>query len=347
MSGSATAGPNTSITLTDLAAALAAYLGRQLGAEASVSGLRRLPGGASRETWLFTLATPDGGAERLVLRRDPPGHVIETSRRQEFLLLREAAAAGVPVPRVRWCEDAPAVLGAPFFVMDYVEGETLARRLLRDAEYAPARAALPEQLATALARVHAIDLDAPALGFLARPPAEASPAAVELARYESLFRALAPEPHPAFELALRWLAARLPATDRRTLVHGDYRVGNVIFGPEGLRAVIDWEMVHVGDPMEDLGWLCVRAWRFGADANPVGGLADRARFFAAYERAGGRRVDPAAVRWWEVFGNLKWGIICIMQMQTFLAGVKSVELASLGRRTAETELELLDLTEGA
>ena len=332
--------------MTDLAAALAAYLGRQLGTGASVSALRRLPGGASRETWLFALATADGRTERLVLRRDPPGHVIETSRRHEFLLLREAAAAGVPVPRVRWCEEDPAVLGAPFFVMDYVEGETLARRLLRDAEYAPARAALPEQLAAALVRVHAIDLDAPALGFLARPSAEASPAGTELARYESLFRALAPEPHPAFELALRWLAARLPAAKCRTLVHGDYRVGNVIFGPEGLRAVIDWEMVHVGDPMEDLGWLCVRAWRFGADAMAAGGLSDRARFFAAYERAGGGVVDPAAVRWWEVFGNLKWGIICIMQMQTFLAGVKSVELASLGRRTAETELELLDLTEG-
>ena len=130
-------------------------------------------------------------------------------------------------------------------------------------------------------------------------------------------------------------------------MHGDYRVGNVIFGPEGLRAVIDWEMVHVGDPLEDLGWLCVRAWRFGADANPVGGLCDRAAFVSMYERAAGVRVDPAAVRWWEVFGNLKWGIICIMQMQTFLAGVKSVELASLGRRTAETELELLDLTEGS
>ena len=295
---------------------------------------------------MFTLETPDGRTERLVLRRDPPGHVIETSRREEFLLLREAAAAGVPVPRVRWCEEDPAVLGAPFFVMDYVEGETLARRLLRDAEYAPARAALPEQLAVALVRVHAIDLDAPALGFLARLAADGSPAGVELARYESLFRALAPEPHPAFELAFRWLAARLPVAKRRTLVHGDFRVGNVIFGPAGLRAVIDWEMVHVGDPMEDLGWLCVRAWRFGADAMAVGGLADRARFFAAYEQAGGGAVDAAAVRWWEVFGNLKWGIICIMQMRTFLAGVKSVELASLGRRTAETELELLDLTEG-
>ena len=332
--------------MTDLAAGLAAYLGAQLGTDVRVTELRRLAGGASRETWLFTMTTPDGATERLVLRRDPPGHVIETSRRREFLLLRAAAAAGVAVPRVRWCEEDTAVLGAPFFVMDYVEGETLARRLLRDAEYASARAALPEQLATALARVHAIKLGVAPLDFLARPAADTG-AAVELGRYESLFRALAPEPHPAFELALRWLAVRMPATSRRTLVHGDYRVGNVIFGPEGLRAVIDWEMVHVGDPLEDLGWLCVRAWRFGADANPVGGLCDRAAFVSIYERAAGVRVDPTAVRWWEVFGNLKWGIICIMQMQTFLAGVKSVELASLGRRTAETELELLDLTEGA
>jgi aminoglycoside phosphotransferase (APT) family kinase protein len=129
------------------------------------------------------------------------------------------------------------------------------------------------------------------------------------------------------------------------LVHGDYRVGNVIVGPEGLRAVIDWELVHVGDPMEDLGWLCVRAWRFGVDAKPVGGLCARERLFAAYADAGGGTVDPATVRWWEVCGNLKWGIMCIMQMQAFLAGVRSVELASIGRRTAETEIELLDLME--
>ena len=117
--------------MTDLAAGLAAYLGAQLGTDVRVTELRRLAGGASRETWLFTMTTPDGATERLVLRRDPPGHVIETSRRHEFLLLRAAAAAGVAVPRVRWCEEDPAVLGAPFFFMDYVEGETLARRLLR------------------------------------------------------------------------------------------------------------------------------------------------------------------------------------------------------------------------
>ena len=130
------------------------------------------------------------------------------------------------------------------------------------------------------------------------------------------------------------------------MVHGDFRIGNVIFGPEGLRAVLDWELAHVGDPFDDLGWLCVRSWRFGADGNPVGGLCERERFFAAYERAGGGRVDATAVRWWETFGNLKWAIMCIMQAKTFLDGaVRSVELASLGRRVAEMELELLALME--
>src|SRR5205814_959226 len=142
--------------------------------------------------------------------------------------------------------------------MDFVAGETLARRLLRDAEYAPARAALPGQLAAALAAIHALDPRAPALAFLPRPPADATPAAAELARHEQLYRAVTLDPHPALELALRWLAAAPPAPRAETLVHGDFRIGNVIFGPEGLRAVLDWELAHVGDPMEDLGWLCVR-----------------------------------------------------------------------------------------
>src|SRR5262245_36731190 len=153
------------------------------------------------------------------------------------------------------------------------------------------------------------------------------------------------QPHPVFEVALRWLSSRAPSSRQPALVHGDYRMGNVIVGPEGLRAVLDWELAHAGDPMEDLGWLCVRAWRFGVDDRPVAGLCERERLCAAYERASGERVDRAAVRWWEVFGNFKWGVICIMQAQTFLNGVKNVELAALGRRIVETELELMDLME--
>jgi len=311
----------------------------------AIEHLRRLAGGASREIWAFDAVLPGGAVERLVLRRDPPGHQVHSSRRDEFALLAAAHTAGLRVPRVRWCEEDAAVLGSPFFVMDFVAGETLARRLLRDAEYAPARAALPGQLAAALAGIHALDARAPELAFLPRPPADATPAAAELARHEQLYRAVTLDPHPALELALRWLAAAPPAPHAETLVHGDFRIGNVIFGPEGLRAVLDWELAHVGDPLEDLGWLCVRAWRFGADARPVGGLCQREEFFAAYARAGGTPVDPAAVRWWEVFGNLKWAIICVMQARSFVDGVRSVELASLGRRVAEMELELLELTE--
>jgi aminoglycoside phosphotransferase (APT) family kinase protein len=337
----------TEVTSTDLAERLADDVARRLGGgPVAIRNLRRLAGGASREIWAFDVASRDGAVRRLVLRRDPPGHQVQSSRRDEFALLRASTAAGLPVPRVHWCEDDASVLGSPFFVMDFVDGETLARRLLRDDEYAAARAALPAQLADALARIHRIPTDLPDLAFLPRPPADAVPAAAELERYEQIFRAIAPDPHPVLELAFRWLGARVPAPRALAVVHGDYRVGNVIFGPEGLRAVLDWELAHVGDPVEDLGWLCVRAWRFGADDRPVGGLCAREELFAAYERAGGAPVDPAAVRWWEVFGNLKWAVICIMQARTFLEGaVDSVELASLGRRVVENELELLDLME--
>ncbi|MGH7895509.1 MAG: phosphotransferase, partial [Candidatus Binatia bacterium] len=136
---------------------------------------------------------------------------------------------------------------------------------------------------------------------------------------------------------------RAPAARRLALVHGDYRIGNVMFGPEGVRAILDWELAHLGDPMEDLGWMCVKAWRFGSPL-PVGGIGDRVEFFGAYEAAGGGTVDPQAVHFWEVFGNLKWAVICIAQARTYLdGGVPSLELASLGRRTAEVEHELLAL----
>jgi aminoglycoside phosphotransferase (APT) family kinase protein len=312
------------------------------GEPVAVDGVKRLAGGASRELWRFTASRAGGPPEDLVLRRDPPGHVIESSRQGEFELLKAARAAGVPVPDVRWCETDPAVLGSPFFVMELVRGEAIARRLLRDAEYARAREVLPEQLARALARIH--EIDPASLDFLARPAAGISPAAAELARYRSVFDSIAPDPHPVLELAFRWLGARAPEGTAQSVVHGDFRMGNVLVDAAGLTAVLDWELAHVGDPMEDLGWLCVRAWRFGAPL-PVGGLCERERLCDAYAAASGRAVDPAVVHWWEVFGNLKWAIVCIMQAHTFLTGARNVELASLGRRTCETELELLDLLE--
>lgn len=335
----------------DLATRLEQYLAEVGDAVAvRVIHLERLPGGASRETWSVEVEWNRNGTwsnQSLILRRDPPGTTFSGQRRQEFELLRLVAQAGVPVPRVLWCEENPEVLGAPFFLMEKMAGETLPRRLLRDAEFSQARERLPRQLAFALAAVHSIRPGPGALASLPSPPPGCPAALAELDRLEQLYRAASLDPHPVFELAFRWLRERAEKEDRTTLVHGDFRIGNVMFDREGLVAVLDWELAHFGDPIEDLGWLCVRSWRFGNDYLPVGGLAPYDQFIAFYEEATGFRVPRQRLRYWEVFGNLKWGVITILQTRTHLDGIVSnVELASLGRRTAEVEFELLSLWKG-
>lgn len=333
----------------DLRQRLERFIARCAGVDAvRVEGLRKLPGGASREIWSLDAVFVREGAEvrlPLVLRRDPgAAGALQNPRKDEFIVQRAAHADGVAVPRPYWLAEDDSALGAPSYLMERVEGETLARRLLRDPEYGEARRVMTAQLGTALARIHRVDVVRHDLAFLPGPEAGQSPAGAELERWEQIYRGIAPDPHPTFELALRWLHRHLPDDAPRVLVHGDYRIGNVIFGPEGLRAILDWELAHVGDAAEDLGWLCVRAWRFGSDDKPVGGIGERDELFAAYAAGGGAPVDPARVRFWEVFGNLRWAIICIMQAKTHLDGlVRSVELAAIGRRTAETELELLEL----
>jgi aminoglycoside phosphotransferase (APT) family kinase protein len=222
--------------------------------------------------------------------------------------------------------------------MDHVDGETIPRRILRDPALAPVRRVMAAQCGEILARIHAIDhTGLPALQAPERDPA---PLAVE--QYRALLDAFG-EPHPAFELGLRWLEHEMPRPAQTTLVHGDFRNGNFIVDADGIRAVLDWELAHVGDPWEDLGWLCVRAWRFKGEGE-VGGFGSRADLFAAYERASGAPVDAAAVRWWEALGTIKWGVICVAQAFTHLLGqVHSVELAAIGRRACECEYDLLQL----
>jgi len=319
---------------SDLADRLARYLAERLQGDVRVTGLARLPGGASRETWAFD-AEVDGRSLPLVLRRDPPGRPGICAH--ELDLLRAAAAAGVPVPAARWGEPGPDVLGAAFVVMDRVEGETIPRRILREPALAGARERLVGQCATALARVHRIARGG--LDFLGEPRTPAELVAAQQEVLDSLH-----EPHPVFELALRWLRERAPAGRPPAVVHGDFRVGNVIVGPEGLRAVLDWELAHAGDPAEDLGWFCVRAWRFGAYRLPAGGLGSRDELLEAYHAAGGVAVDAGDLRFWEVYGTLRWGVMCVIQASVHLTGtVRSVELAAIGRRACEMEWALLEL----
>jgi aminoglycoside phosphotransferase (APT) family kinase protein len=319
----------------ELAARLAALVGAAVGETVTVSGLRRLSGGTSRETWSFDAS---GATARwpLVLQRDTPG-IPSATMGLESRLLEAAARARVPVPRVMAASDEPAALGASFLVMERIEGETIPRRILRDQRYEHAREHLVGQCATALAGIHSVEVAA-LDGLVGEEP---------VARWRRALDELG-GPHPAFELALRWLEANRPPHRRQTLVHGDFRVGNLIVGPEGLRAVLDWELAHLGDPLEDLGWFCVRAWRFGNDRLPAGGVGDYDDLVRAYEVASGSEVDRDALLWWETMGTLTWGILCGVQAERHTSGaVRSVELAAIGRRVCENEWDVLDCLERA
>ncbi|MCW5730175.1 MAG: phosphotransferase family protein [Alphaproteobacteria bacterium] len=321
---------------------MARRAGACLGADVQVADLRRLPGGASRETWSFDATLPDGRRLPLILRRDPGGRTHDDltravgefgiGRDTERRLLEMLAPAGISAPPVRFALSEEEGGG---FVMDRLRGETGPRRILNDAAYAAARERLAADCGLALARLHALPL--PDL-----PPLPDLDALTQIRFWRGMLDHL-DVAQPVFEHALNWLEDRRPERHRRVLVHGDFRLGNLLVDETGLVAALDWELAHLGDPLEDLGWLCVRSWRFGG-ARPVGGFGDREALYAAYERAGGGPVGRREAHYWEVFGTLRWGGICLIQAFTHLRGLhRSVELAAVGRRVTETEHDLLKL----
>jgi aminoglycoside phosphotransferase (APT) family kinase protein len=302
------------------------------------TGATKLSGGASQETWRFDITHPEGmiGA---ILRRAPKGYGAAPSRAAglgaEARLMQLAFEAGLPSPRVLHVLEPEDDLGTGF-IMQRIEGETIARKILRDDAFAAARPMLARQLGGVLAGLHRLPLTK-------LPELRRMTAAKEIDEFERDYRSLN-WPKPVFEIALRWLRDHDPGPSTEvTLVHGDFRNGNLIIGADGVRAVLDWELAHLGDPMEDLGWLCVNSWRFGEIDKPVGGFGSREELFAGYETAG-RKVDPARARFWEVMGTLRWGIMCCGMMQRFRAGPDhSMERAMIGRRASETEIDLLRL----
>ena len=317
-----------------LRAGVAEVLG-DLGLEAGEPQLRALTGGASRQTFLV-----EAGERTLVLRRDPPGSRSFNPLAVEVAAMEAAAAAGVAVPTILRFEPEGGHFESAGILMESLEGTSVGPRLLRRDEYATARTRIPGQLAEALAGIHSVTA-ASVDGVPGDPDADPALAACDV--WEAALDDW-PHPQPVLEAGLRWLRLHAPAPAAPVLVHGDFRLGNFIASANGLEAVIDWELCHLGDPCEDLGWLCIRSWRFGNDTLPVAGMGERRPFLEAYAAAGGTLPDAERLLWWEAMGNLKWAVICARQAQDHLTGTRrSHELASLGRRICEPEWDLLDL----
>jgi aminoglycoside phosphotransferase (APT) family kinase protein len=304
------------------------------GADVAIDNLRALTGGASRTTWAFDAVTPDE-RRSLILRIGPPDD-MHAGMELEARAQAAAAAAGAPVPHILVADDSPAALGNPFLICDEIKGEAIVRRIERQLDDM-GRSRLLGQCAQALAAIHRADAN---LSGLTRED--------QLAEWRDRLDAMG-DTTATFEWAFRWLDAHRPAPSPSRLVHGDYRMGNLIIDGSELAAVLDWELVHIGEVYEDLAWFCIRAWRFGAPANrAAGGLGSVEDFLSAYQQAGGATVDRVAFHWWLVLATLRWGVICRYQAERHLSGqTRSVELAAIGRRVCETEWDLLTLLDKA
>jgi aminoglycoside phosphotransferase (APT) family kinase protein len=309
-----------------LAGVLAARLHQLWGTQVEITGLTQLSGGASREAWDIEVHA----AGHLILLRNAAGRAttLEKNIEVEAAAMIAARQAGVPAPELHDHGDGP--LGQAYLLMERLDGETIPRRLLRDDAYVKARPGLARRFGEVLARIHQVDpATIPGL-----------PAVDTLAQLKELYQAFA-EPRPALEIGLRWLAENQPVPVNDTLVHGDFRTGNLMISPEGLTGVLDWELTHRGDPRQDLGWLCTKAWRFGSP-HPVGGFGARDELMAGYAAGGGTPPDEQTQRWWELYGTVRWGLLCRRQAERYLAeGEPSIEYAVLGRRVCEQEWDIL------
>nr|WP_315593203.1 phosphotransferase family protein [uncultured Cupriavidus sp.] len=310
------------------------------GESGEVARLRRLTGGATKQTWAFEWHSR-GAAQEMILQltgtfTGASGRVPKLTAREDATVMKAARSAGAPAPVVRAILEDVDGMG-PGYITEFIHGETLGRKIVRDEGFASARQMLAKQCGEVLATIHQVATEG--LSFLkVMSPAE------ELSAYRELLDECGVR-NPALAYALRWVEEHLPESCSSALVHADFRTGNLIVGPDGLRCVLDWEIARVGDPMQDLGVLCMRSWRFGG-ALDVGGFGQREDLYAGYESVSGVAVDPERVRFWEAFANLKWAIACARRgsAQTQGGGQASLELSAIGRRLEEPLWDFMTLT---
>jgi aminoglycoside phosphotransferase (APT) family kinase protein len=322
----------------ELAQNLAQVISSRTGEPCSITSLIALSGGANNQTWRFTLGQCAAAGE-YILRRSFSEQEDSISKKLEAEIQKTAGTLGIPVAPVNWVLEPTDNMGSGY-IMTAVNGETIPQKILRNPKFAPILANMAFHCGELAARIHSMD-PSKLKGL------EEQDSYYQLNDLRTIYQANE-QCLPVMELAFRWLEDNQPPPQPLKVVHGDYRNGNFIVGPDGIRAILDWELAHLGDPMEDLGWICVNSWRFGQRDKPAGGFGSREALYAGYESEQGSPVNPERVHFWEVLGTLKWGITCMyMSQQQDNDTPLLIERAAIGRRVSEAELDLLQLLKGA
>ena len=308
----------------------------------SLLKLERLSGGASQETYRITIASPEGD-RLLAMRRAAGGEEGEITAQHpglavEALLMQVARAQGVPEPKVHYVQQPQDGIGAGF-IMQWLEGEALGARIVKAPELVVVRPQLAHMFGVTLARIHSIDLQATGLDQHLQHLTPEDYVRQTWERYQAF-----ETPQPMIDFTARWLLDNLPSNYTPSLVHNDYRNGNVMVDTSGIVAVLDWEVAHIGDPMRDLGWMLTHSWRFGRAHLPVGGFGTADDFYAGYESVTGVAVDPQAVKFWQVFGSFWWAVGCLGMAEHYRNGPdQSVERPGIGRRSSECQVDCVNL----
>lgn len=321
---------------------LAAVLARALPDFSSFTKVERLSGGASQETYRIEIETP-AGSKILAMRRAPGGEKVEPTPGHpgldvEARLMQSALAVGVPEPEVYHVLEDSDGLGDGF-IMEWLEGIALGARVVRSPDLDEIRPKLAFMCGEILAKIHAIDLKATGLDQMLSVISPAEYVEQTWERYR-----LFDTPQPMIDYAARWLLDNIPQGFDEALVHNDFRNGNIMFAPEGIVAVLDWEVAHIGDPMRDLGWICTNSWRFGRSDLPVGGFGSYEDLFAGYESVTRVAIDRDRVKFWEVFGSFWWAIGCLGMAEHYRTGPdQTVERPAIGRRSSECQIDCVNL----
>ena len=318
----------------ELASALSKKL-LEVGIKGKVSNLEPLTGGASKEIWKFEVSNAKQSTKMILRRGSGIQGPLAIKTADEARIQKEVIKVGAPVPIILAVSKNDEELGDSY-IMHFVEGESIARKILRDKEYKKALPILAYQCGEAIAKIHNVDINN--FSFLPRKPAED-----QLEDLYSTYQSFE-QPSPVFEYAYLWLKEQNFGNFQESLVHGDFRLGNIIVNAEGLQSIIDWELAHIGNPLQDLGWVCGNSWRFGKNEKVVGGFGELEDLLEGYNSVSKLKVDKEMVRCWQVFGTFRWGVICLIQAYAHLNGtINSIEKAAIGRRVSETEIDIVDL----